>query len=165
MNRRQLAGGLLGAAVLGAAPGLALAQTRKGAPDRMKMPILMGGDFSTATSKLAARRARSPAVREFAKLEIAEQAAVAQAFGARPGTAGLRPDQAEIVAELEAARGDRFDDLYIDGQIAGHRELLDLHRRYGRNGSDPMARGASLVGVTGIETHLFLLQNIKRQIG
>ncbi|MBB3936158.1 DUF4142 domain-containing protein [Aureimonas phyllosphaerae] len=163
MNRRQVAGSLLGAAVLSAAPGLALAQ-RRAPTDWMKMPILMGGDFSTATSKLAARKARDPAVREFAKLEITEQAAVAEAFGARPGGAGLRPDQAAIVAELEAANGAMFDMMYIDGQIAGHRELLDLHRRYARSGSDPMARGASLVGVTGIETHLFLLQNIKRQI-
>ncbi len=163
MNRRQLAGSLLGAAVLGAAPGLAFAQRRAPA-DRMKMPILMGGDFSTATSKLATRMAESPAVREFAKLEITEQAAVAEAFGARPSTAGLRPDQAAIVAELEAMRGARFDRTYVDGQIAGHRELLDLHRRYARSGSDPMARGASIVGVTGIETHLFLLQNIRRQI-
>lgn len=163
MNRRQLAGSFLGAAVFSAVPGLALAQAR--APsDRMKMPILMGGDFSTATSRLAARMAQSPAVREFAKLEITEQAAVAQAFGARPGAAGLRPDQAAIVAELEAARGARFDMMYVEGQIAGHRELLALHRRYARSGSDLMARGASLVGVTGIETHLFLLENIKRQI-
>ena len=163
MNRRQVAGSLLGAAVLGVAPTLALAQRRAPA-DRMKMPILMGGDFSTATSRMAARMAQSAAVREFAKLEITEQAAVAEAFGARPGAAGLRPDQAEIVAQLDAARGPLFDRMYIDGQIAGHRELLDLHRRYARSGSDPMARGASTVGVTGIETHLFLLQNIRRQI-
>jgi len=164
MNRRNLITALAGTAALSLVPGAALAQMRGGPVDKAKLPALMGGDFSTATSKLAVRKATNPAVREFAKLEIAEQTAVAKAFGAKPGSAGLRPDQAAIVEELAAANGPQFDMMYIDGQLAGHRELLTIHRRYAENGSDPMARGASLVGVTGIETHLFLLENLKRQI-
>lgn len=166
MNRRNLMTAIAGTAAMSLVPGIAVAQIRAaaGAVDEAKMPALMGGDFSTATSKLAKRRASNPAVREFADLEITEQAAVAKAFGAKPGEAGVRPDQAAMLEKLEAASGAEFDMMYIDGQIMGHRELLDIHRRYSRNGSDPMARGASLVGVTGIETHLFLLENLKRQI-
>jgi len=164
INRRNLITALAGTAALSLVPGGALAQMRGAPVDKAKLPALMGGDFSTATSKLAVRKATNPAVREFAKLEITEQAAVAKAFGAKPGSAGLRPDQAAIVETLTTASGPQFDMMYIDGQIAGHRELLTIHRRYAENGSDPMARGASLVGVTGTETHLFLLENLKRQI-
>ncbi len=168
MNRRNIMTGLAGTALLGLVPSAALAQraaTAAAGIDEMKLPALMGGDFSTATSQLAVRRANNPAVREFARMEITEQAAVAKAFGARPGSAGMRPDQAAIVEQLSAAPGGpAFDMMYIEGQIAGHRELLDIHRRYARSGRDPMARGASTVGVTGIETHLFLLQNLRRQI-
>ncbi|MBB4000863.1 DUF4142 domain-containing protein [Aureimonas pseudogalii] len=164
MNRRNLITSLAGTAVVGLLPGAAVAQMRSAPADAAKLPALVGGDFSTATSKLAVHKASNPAVRKFAKLEIAEQAAVAKAFGATPGSAGLRPDQVAIVETLTAATGPEFDRMYVDGQIAGHRELLTIHRRYARNGSDPMARGASLVGVTGIEAHLFLIENLKRQI-
>lgn len=166
MNRRNLMTAFAGGAALTLLPGAAFAQmaAAPSATDEAKLPALMGGDYSTATSRLARRMAANPAVREFADLEIAEQAAVARAFGAEPGSAGLRPEHAAIVERLEGTSGAEFDMMYVDGQIAGHRELLRIHQRYARSGSDPMARGASLVGVTGIETHLFLLENLKRQI-
>ncbi len=164
MNRRNLMTALAGVAAAGMVPSIAIAQVRAAGVDPSKLPALMGGDFSTATSKLALRMASDPAVRKFAELEIEEQAAVAKAFGARPGAAGVRPDQAAMIEQLSTARGPMFDMMYIDGQIKGHRELLDIHRRYARSGADPMARGASLVGITGIESHLYLLDSLKRQV-
>jgi len=134
------------------------------AAEPLKLQALMGGDFATAMSRLALRRGSSDAVRTFADLEITEQAATAAAFGARPGAAGLSPRHAAIVQELEGMRGDSFDRAYITGQIAGHEELLAVHRRYARTGADPMARGASTVGVTGIQTHLVMLNSMARLI-
>ncbi|MBW9091774.1 DUF4142 domain-containing protein [Rhizobium wenxiniae] len=61
-------------------------------------------------------------------------------------------------------RGREFDCMFINGQIAGHEELLSIHKRYARSGADPMARGASLVGVTGIECHLVMLNTIKSML-
>ena len=55
--------------------------------------------------------------------------------------------------------------MYIDGQIMGHEELRPIHENYAANGSDPMARGASMVGVTGIDTHLVMLNSIKASLG
>ena len=124
----------------------------------------MGGDFATATSKLAMQRSSNRMVKTFAELEIAEQAAVAKAFGSRPGAAGLRKRHATLLASLERMRGREFDRMFINGQIAGHEELLSIHKRYARSGADPMARGASLVGVTGIESHLVMLNTIKSML-
>jgi putative membrane protein len=132
--------------------------------ERAKLPALMGGDFATATSQLARQKSRSAAVRAFAQMEINEQAAVAMAFGARPGQAGLSRKHAAMVQELTALSGAAFDAAYIDGQISGHQELLRIHRQYARNGRDPMARGASLVGVPSIETHLAILKQLRRSV-
>jgi putative membrane protein len=159
LDRRQIlaaSAGALAPALLGVS--LAHAQA---AIDTMKLPILAGGDFATMTSKLALRRSANPQVTNFAKLEIKEQAAVAEAFGSRPGAAGLTPKHAALYQSLEASSDAEFDTMYVKGQLMGHMELLTLHRSYSSRGSDPMAQGASTVAVPSIETHLALLKGIR----
>jgi putative membrane protein len=162
MNRRFLLTGLAGATATAILPTVSAAAAMT--MDRAKLPALMGGDYSTATSKLAARRSNNRYITAFAELEIEEQAAVAKAFGSRPGAAGMREDQAAIVDQLAQLRGTEFDMMYVAGQIKGHQELLKIHRSYARSGRDPMARGASIVGVTGIETHLAMLEGLRRSM-
>ncbi|MDR6821065.1 putative membrane protein [Neorhizobium sp. 2083] len=161
MDRRRVITSLAAAALL---PGTSVAFAQSAAIESGKMHALMGGDFATATSKLALQRSSNRMVQTFAQLEIAEQAAVAKAFGSRPGAAGLSKRHATLLATLQSMRGREFDRMYINGQIAGHEELLSIHKRYARSGSDPMARGASLVGVAGIESHLVMLNTIKSML-
>ena len=162
MHRRTIMAGTAALALLPMA-GVAFAQSS--GVDEAKLPALMGGDFATATSQLAATKATNRSVKTFAELEIAEQAAVAEAFGSEPGAAGISEKHAAIVAQLEEAEGAEFDMMYIEGQIEGHEELLKIHQTYARNGDDPMARGASLVGITGIQTHLVMLNSIRASLG
>jgi putative membrane protein len=159
MNRRDVVAALAAAAVT---PIGIVEATAQGRLDQLKLAALMGGDFATITSQLALRQSSSRSIRTFAELEIAEQAAVATAFGTRPGAAGLTPRHEAMVAELRSLRGPAFDRMYVQGQIAGHRELLTIHTRYARVGRDPTARGASIVGVTGIQTHLAMLSGLVR---
>jgi len=157
---------LLSAAAIGSAAmvaGRAFAQT--GTVDETKLPALMGGDFATATSQLALDKTGNASVRTFAELEIAEQAATAEAFGSEPGAAGLSQEHSAMLAQLEALEGAEFDAMYLDGQIKGHNELLAIHQAYASDGEDPMARGASIVGVAGIQTHLVMLNGIRQTIG
>jgi putative membrane protein len=162
MHRRNLLAGIAFAGVLPVV-GSAMAQSSR-TMERGKMQALMGGDFATMSSELALKRGSSAAVRTFARLEISEQAAVAEAFGARPGSAGVSARHQAMLERLQAARGRDFDRMYIDGQIAGHKELLTIHRRYARSGSDPMARGASTVAVPAIETHLAMLMTMQKSL-
>lgn len=164
MLRRHLITSIASAAVITLLPLGATAFAQSATIGAAKLPALKGGDFSTATSQLAERKGSNAAVKAFAKLEITEQAAVAKAFGSRPGAAGIPADKVAMLEKLKAADGAAFDMMYVDGQIAEHRELKAIHERYARSGQDPMAKGASIVGITGIESHLFLLQNIKRQL-
>ena len=163
MDRRNALVGFAVMTMLPAATGQARAQNN--AIEKGKMKVLIGGDFATATSELAAKKAKNRAVKTFAALEIAEQAAVAEAFGSRPGAVGLSQKHAAIVEKLQASDGAEFDRMYIGGQIDGHEELLAIHKSYARSGDDPMARGASIVGVTGIESHLVMLKSIKGMLG
>ncbi|MDB5613168.1 MAG: hypothetical protein JWQ22_821 [Devosia sp.] len=163
MHRRSLIAGT--AATLAILPLTTLVHAQSGGIDEAKLPALVGGDFATATSQLALTKASNGSVKTFAQLEIAEQAAVAMAFGSEPGAAGMSEEHTSMLAQLGAAEGAEFDAMYIDGQIAGHKELLAIHQTYAAGGQDPMARGASMVGVTGIQTHLVMLQAIRTSLG
>ena len=161
MDRRNILKAAAGAALV-LPVGLTVGAQAQAAMDRMKVAALEGGDFSTMTSELARDKSNSAAIKTFAGLEIEEQAATARAFGGRPGTTGLTRRHKEMVDELSALSGDEFDRMYVRGQIMGHRELLKIHQDYARNGSDPMARGASIVGITGIMTHLAMLNGMRQ---
>jgi putative membrane protein len=91
---------------------------------------LMGGAFAMQTSQLALTRTSNPDVINFARAEIAEQVQVASALAAAPGAAPLRPDHATLLRQLEATPAGRFDRMYVQGQIRGHRELLALNSSY-----------------------------------
>ncbi|WP_410219329.1 DUF4142 domain-containing protein [Paracoccus sp. (in: a-proteobacteria)] len=164
MHRRNLMiAGMAAAATFPLTTRSLFAQTAT--MDEAKMPALLAGNYATETSRLAREQATNQTVRIFADLEIAEQAATAQAFGAEPGTGGLREDHAALLAQLQQMQGAEFDRMYIEGQITGHEELLTIHRTYAAQGTDPMARGASMVGVPSIETHLAMLRGIQNQLG
>lgn len=170
MNRRHMiTAGAVAAVALplaGAAQAQMSAVMEDGTLDPAKAPAILNGNFAKATSQLALTKATNEAVRQFAELEATEQTAVAAAFGV-PADAPLSipEDKAAALAALEAAEGAAFDIAYVDGQIAGHQELRPIHEDYAANGEDPMARGASMVGVTGIDTHLVMLQSIRAQLG
>jgi putative membrane protein len=136
------------------------AQAQPGAMDSMKVAVLAGGDFATMTSELAVRKSRTGSIRTFARLEIDEQEAVARAFGGRPGATGLTARHRQMLDELSALNGSQFDAMYVRGQLMGHEELLRANRSYARSGTDPVARGASLVGIPAIMTHMAMLRAI-----
>lgn len=160
MDRRNMLKAVAGAALV-LPVGLTLGAQAQATMDNMKLAALEGGDFSTMTSEMARRKSDNAAIKTFAELEIAEQAATARAFGGTPGTTGLTRRHKEMVDELSRLEGAEFDRMYVRGQMMGHRELLKIHRDYARRGTDPMARGASMVGVTGIETHLAMLRGMR----
>ncbi len=131
-------------------------------PRSYRRAALAGGDLAILTSELALERSRNPHVRRFAQLEINEQVSVAASLGARPGTAGLRGDQAALLERLAATPpSPAFDRLYVRGQVIGHRELLALNDAYRRQaGGDPTGLAVANLAVPSIETHLTILQRL-----
>ncbi|MCK2053167.1 DUF4142 domain-containing protein [Methylobacterium sp. 37f] len=162
MDRRSV---LFAMAGLVSAVPLAQAQPAfdLGSPDQFRLSELMGGEFAIQTSRLALERSRSPAIRNFAQLEINEQTAVAAALGATPGNVQPRPDQMAILQQLQGlSPGRAFDRAYVQGQIAGHEELLALNTAYAQGGSDPRSRAVATVAVPSIQTHLSMLSSLRR---
>jgi putative membrane protein len=122
---------------------------------------LMGGSFAMQTSQLALTRTGNPDVINFANAEIAEQVQVANALGAAPGSAPLRPDHAVLLQQLEATPPGPFDRMYVQGQLRGHRELLALNNAYLRTGSNPQEQQVAHMSLPIIHRHLAILSNLR----
>lgn len=161
MDRRSVLLALAG--IVSAAPMAAAQPLVPASPDQFRLMELMGGEFAILTSRMALERSRNPHVRNFAQLEINEQTAVAAALGAAPGGVQPRPDQLAIVQQLQGLPpGRAFDRAYVEGQIAGHEELLALNTAYAQDGGDPRGRAVATVAVPSIQTHLSILSGLRR---
>ncbi|WP_311974217.1 DUF4142 domain-containing protein [Bradyrhizobium glycinis] len=97
----------------------------------------------------------------FARAGIAEQVQVASALAAEPGAAPLRPDHATLLRQLEATPAGRFDRMYVQGQIRGHRELLALNSSYLRGGSNPQEQQVAQMSLPIIQRHLAILSSLR----
>ncbi len=165
LDRRSALMALIGAVSL--APSAVLAQSAAApaavvsSPTQFRTIVLMTGGFAMQSSQVALERSRNPQVQEFAQLEINEQIALAAALGARPGSAPLRPDHAQMLQQLQAMTGRSFDRMYVQGQIMGHNEALALTSAYAQSGFDTQGRSVAILAVPSIQTHLTILSRVR----
>ena len=98
--------------------------------------------FEIAAAKLAATKAASPAVKEFAKMMIAAhtdstakiKAAASSASLALTPNPAMTDDQNDDLKELTALTGAEFDEKYIEGQVEAHDDALALMKKYAADG-------------------------------
>lgn len=163
MQRRTLFAAGAVAAVMPVAR-MAFAQTAA-APDADMQAILLAGNFSLLSSRIAAQKATDPAIQAFATLEVAEQEAVARAFGAAPSEQ-VSAEHAALLEQMNAMQaGAEFDQQYLAAQMQGHEQLRALNAAYAEGGENPMARGATIVGVPAIDSHMSMLRAISSRLG
>ena len=126
-----------------------------------RMQDLQGGAYTSAASNLALQRSRNRAIRDFAQLEIAEQASVATQLFSAPGAVPPRSDQQAVLQSLAATSGRRFDHRYVAGEIYAHQEALKLNTFYATNGIDPRAKSVARLSIPTIQTHLAILYRLR----
>ena len=79
--------------------------------------------------------------------------------GMNPPPPPLRPDQQQMISQLQAAQGSDFDKMYVQQQLAAHQEALQLHSAYAQGGSDPNVQSAARQIVPVVQDHLHMLQS------
>jgi putative membrane protein len=171
----------------GSQPGSAAGGTYQGAAGQMgqaevqhMQQTLAAGTVALQTSEIALQKAQHPNVKQFAQFEREEQttlaeilrsmqepAATASGGSAGAGTAPEIPaDKASMMQQLQQAQaGAEFDRMYIQGQIQGHQELLQIQERYLQSNSRnrehvnvaKLARGR-------IQEHIVELQGIQQAL-
>lgn len=129
--------------------------------DGFRLANLQGAQYSIETSQLAVERARSPAVRQYAKLQLDQQISNAAALGAEPNSVPVRPEQQAMVQRLSQATGGRFDRAYIRDQINVQQQLLQLNMQAIHSPADPAVRRVATVAVPNIQTNLAILRRLQ----
>nr|WP_294512358.1 DUF4142 domain-containing protein [uncultured Rhodopila sp.] len=166
--------GILATSAFMAAPrraALAQSVAESGTPTRLtasgyKEQALKAGNFSKQISQLAVKNATHPKVKQFAEFEVAEQTTVAQVLteDAHPQPLALDPHEAELLGQLEAQSGKDFDAHYLQSQIIGHQQLLNIQQAYLSGAMagqqyEPVAVLARMV----IQMHMTMLQDLRTE--
>lgn len=169
MNRRLALAGMGTTLALFGTTRLALAQAASGQLNQTQTMALGGMAFALETSQLARSKAASPLVRNFAELEAEEQ----QAFAAARAMAGLPApspqmmdaQKQQMMQQLSGLSGASFDRMYVQGQVLGHQELLQLHMALAQSAPTREERMLGTVAVPAIRSHLAILGGIQQQLG
>jgi putative membrane protein len=141
------------------------------------------GGMSLEASRIALKKAQNPKVKEFAQLEVAEQETIADVLKSMrdqstPASGQVKAPSAEVVQTNLDAKGKQmmeklqkaeagagFDKEYIQGQIQGHQELLQIQESYLKSGKDRENLNVTKLMRGQIKEHLTLLQDIEKQLG
>lgn len=123
--------------------------------------------YEINSSRIAVRKAQSPAVRQFAQMLIDHHrkttaATLAAARQARVTAPPPRLDagaQASI-RELERARGAEFDRVYLGQQVPAHQAALDLHTAYSQGGDRAELKASAAAAVPIVQQHLDQAQRL-----
>ncbi len=170
MIRRTALGAFAGAALLPVLfrPAAAQSSVSGMSADQVRQMALGGMAFALTTSELAQQRAESPNAKLFAQLEAEEQTAFSRARQMAglpaPQPAMMDAQKQQMVQQLQALRGPEFDRMYIQGQIMGHQELLQLHQVMAQSAPTREEQMLVTVAVPAIRTHLSMLQGIQQQM-
>jgi putative membrane protein len=142
-------------------------QATKITPLQYKTQTLQVGTFSKETSQLAVAQAIHPRVRQFAQFEVNEQTAMAQVLTDvnNPPPVPLDVQHAALLQQLQSQSGKLFDIAYIQGQIVGHQQLLNIQQAFLNailtgNDDEHIAVLARVV----IQMHLTMLQDLQTEI-
>lgn len=131
--------------------------------------MMMNDKFEIAAGRLAAQRARDPAVRDFARDMIAAHAELSldlkqvtdrTLVGRTPvPPPAFDPPHQQLYQALEAAPAVQFDRLFIAQQVDAHRQALAYAQGYARDGGVASLRRFAGHAVPIIRDHLAMLRN------
>jgi putative membrane protein len=136
--------------------------------------MMMSDKFEIAAGRIALERARSPAVRDFARDMIAahsESSADLKAASDRTLTGRMvtpppnfDPQHQNMYNGLTSSFGRRFERIYIDQQIDAHQDALDHLEGYAANGRVPELQRFASHTAPIVADHLAMLRNINSDV-
>lgn len=124
--------------------------------------------YERESSKMAATMAQSTAVKAFARQMMTDHAATTAEVKRilSDGSTGITPpaqidDRRQgLLDNLRKASGVDFDRVYIQQQVAAHREALALHRGYADAGTNAALKAFAAKTAPKVQMHLEMLENL-----
>jgi putative membrane protein len=132
---------------------------------------LTGNVLEVRLGRLAQSKATNAAVKQFAQRMVTDHtmmqnqwAALANKSGLPTGVA-LDPAQEQDARQLEQLSSTAFDQAYMREMLQDHRKDLGEFQREGTTADAPEVRQLATTGVSTIQQHLSLAQQVSSQIG
>lgn len=148
----------------GGAPGAMASMPAPSPADYVKMAGA-GDLYERQSSQLVLQTSKDAKIRQFAQMMVTQHAkstADVKAAAARSKVMApppmLMPDQADMIAQLTAARGTDRDALYVSQQRTAHDKALALHQSFAANGSAAPLKMAAAKIVPVVQHHIEMLQ-------
>ena len=163
------------AALMAAFATPAAAQSVAVAPAPLLVPMtaegframaLQSDAFELSSSQLALQRARSPAVRSFARQMVQDHTMTSQALGVPAGSAvALDARHATMLNQLAPLSGRAFDAAYAQMQVMAHQEAVGMFAAYAQGGVDPAMRAFAQQVLPSLQMHLTMAQRLTSRRG
>jgi putative membrane protein len=126
--------------------------------------VLMANDFEIMTSRIAAERSPTDAVRAYARRIIADHEEVGRRLGAIVVAGGIGADATGAVETtdpklaaalngLGTAEGEAFDELYLELQADAHGEAIRLYTAYAESGGNAELRDFAVSTLPSLQKH------------
>ncbi len=137
------------------------------------MAASQSDEFEMQEGRLAEQSAKSVSLRKFGAKMVKDHAkttntlhdAIISTGMQVPPPPPLRPDQMQMIAQLQQLNGADFDRAYISQQMQSHQEALMVQSNYARTGEVPAIRGAASKAVPIVKEHIAMLQQIQSAMG
>ena len=153
--------GLATITLVGIAP--ALAQTM--AASQYVAEAGAGDLYERESSQIVLQSTGNPKLRSFAQEMLRDHAkstaqvkAAALRAGVRVAPAKLTPPQAQMIAQLRAAKGAARDSEYVAQQKSAHQQALALHQRYASDGTAAPLKTVAATTAPVVQHHIEMLQ-------
>lgn len=127
-----------------------------------------GDMFEIRAGRLAIERSKDERVRSLARTLIDDHSRLSanlhQALQV-PNVGVKVPDRLDaeheaMLARLEQAEGEAFDELYLSGQRKAHEEALRLHSDFARHGDHTALKSFALTAASIVEGHLVRIRDV-----
>jgi putative membrane protein len=128
--------------------------------------------YEVEAGKIAAQRAQSPAVKDFANqmiqahTETTEKLKGILASNSINVTPPAHVDNRRqgLLDDLRGAKAENFDDRYIDQQVAAHKEANILMRGYAKSGDNRAVKEFAATTDQAVKMHLSMAEKLDKKL-
>lgn len=155
----------------GAAVGATSANTTGSvSTDAFVSNLTQSGQYEIKAAQIAQKRSRNADVKAFAAMMVKDHTAMDKEMAPLIQAANQKPaDELDnrrsgFIDHLNSASAADFDKTYIDQQVAGHEEALDLLKGYADHGSDAGLKGGAGKAIPKVQAHLDKAKEIQAKL-
>jgi putative membrane protein len=123
--------------------------------------------YEIQAAQIAEKRSQNPDIKAFAKMMIKDHTKSTGLMKPLVSAAGQTPaDKLDnrrqgFIDHLNKASDADFDKVYVDQQVAAHKEALDLMNGYAKDGSDAGLKGGAAKIAPTVQMHLDKITGIQ----